>query len=41
LRTFSPTVIGADMAYRAVMGPPPVVERGPSATSAAPSDSAP
>ena len=41
LRTFSPTVIGADMAYRAVMGPPPVVERGPSETSAARSDSPP
>lgn len=26
LRTFSPTVIGADLAYRALMGPPPVVE---------------
>ncbi len=26
LRTFSPTVIGADLAYRALMGPAPVVE---------------
>ena len=37
LRTFSPTVIGADMAYRAVMGPPPVLERA--ATTPALSDS--
>jgi trk system potassium uptake protein TrkA len=27
LRTFSPTVIGADLAYRALVGPPPVIEQ--------------
>lgn len=26
VRTFSPTVVGADLAYRALMGPPPLVE---------------
>jgi Trk K+ transport system NAD-binding subunit len=26
LRTFSPTVVGADLAYRALMGPEPVIE---------------
>lgn len=30
LRTFSPTVIGADLAYRALVGPPPVVEHASS-----------
>jgi len=39
LRTFSPTVIGADMAYRAVMGLPPVIERGPSGAAPALADS--
>ena len=30
LRTFSPTVIGADLAYSALVGPPPVVEHASS-----------
>ncbi len=36
LRTFSPTVIGVDMAYAALMGPPPMAEdaTGPGAAPA-------
>jgi trk/ktr system potassium uptake protein len=29
LRTFSPTIVGVDLAYRALMGPPPGAEPAP------------
>ena len=34
LRTFSPTVIGVDLAYKALMGPPPAVDGAAGASSA-------
>ena len=36
LRTFSPTVVGADLAYRALVGPPPVVEHPSNLAPASP-----
>ncbi len=36
VRTFSPTVVGADLAYRALMGPPPLVEHSSSLPAGAP-----